>query len=225
MTANIADFNLTFGTIEPIPFPQGDYGNCTMFTKMGLNFQNKRAMLARWPNLDNETARYRWQYLESQPKTTDSFRVTEPDLVARMVKWSAEPDPWMHLFQKVRLRPSSKVVPVKSDKSQPLIGLVGRCISFVHVRSLTGTTLGTMLASRPADKPRTCGLRIALWIRWRAGCGTGKATRSCMALSCVSQPGLRSPLHPRSLWSSATQRTRHSSGRSQAVHTTIPSRC
>ena len=118
VTANIADFNLTFGTIEPIPFPQGDYGNCTMFTKMGLNFQNKRAMLARWPNLDNETARYRWQYLESQPKTTDSFRVTEPDLVARMVKWSAEPDPWMHLFQKVRLRPSSKVVPVKRDKSQ-----------------------------------------------------------------------------------------------------------
>ena len=93
-----------------------------MFTKMGLNFQNKRAMLARWPNLDNETARYRWQYLESQPKTTDSFRVTEPDLVARMVKWSAEPDPWMHLFQKVRLRPSYKVVPVKRDKSQPLIG-------------------------------------------------------------------------------------------------------
>lgn len=103
LTANIASFNLTFGTIEPVPFPRGCYGNCTMYTKMGLNFQNRKAMLARWPNVDNETGRYRWQFVESQPKTTDSFVVTKPpELVARIVKWSAEPDPWMHLFQKVR---------------------------------------------------------------------------------------------------------------------------
>ena len=110
LTANISGLNLTFGTIKPVPFPQGDYSNCTMFTKMGLNFQNTQAMLARWPNIDNETGRYRWQYVESQPKTTDSFTVTSPDLVARMVKWSAEPDPWMHLFQKVRLPFSLAIV-------------------------------------------------------------------------------------------------------------------
>ena len=109
LTANIAGFNLTFGTIKSIPFPQGDYGNCTMFTKMGLNFQNTKALLARWPNVDNETGRYRWQHVESQPKTTNSFTVTTPDLVARMVKWSAEPDPWMHLFQKVCFRSISTI--------------------------------------------------------------------------------------------------------------------
>ena len=100
LTADISSFDLDFGTIVPVPFPQGMYGNCTTYSKLGLNFQNTRAMLARWPNVNSTTGRYTWQYLESQAKTTDSFSVTQPDVVARMANWSAEPDPWMHLFQK-----------------------------------------------------------------------------------------------------------------------------
>jgi hypothetical protein len=75
-------------------------GNCTMYTKMQLVFQNETATIARWPNIlpGPNSGRYQWQYMDGD--SADGFVVTNTSAVSRIEKWGAEADPWVHAYTK-----------------------------------------------------------------------------------------------------------------------------
>ena len=100
LRADISSLGLNYGTMGE----GGDTtGDCTSFARMGLNFRNASAVLARWPNVlpstDNHTpGRYVWQKIETAGNS--SFSVNSSDAVVHMVKWSEECEPWIHWYTK-----------------------------------------------------------------------------------------------------------------------------
>ena len=100
LAADISGLGLDYGRMGE---GGGTTGDCTGFARMGLNFRNSSAVLARWPNVlpsgGPTPGRYAWRKIESSAGNS-SFSMNSSDAVSHMAKWSAEPEPWVHWYTK-----------------------------------------------------------------------------------------------------------------------------
>ena len=96
LTADLSSLNVDYGSMA---IGGGNYGDCTGYARAALVFSNTSMVLARWPNVNSTSGKYVWEKIKLA--SGKGFTVHDPAAVARMAKWGAEPEPWLHSYPQI----------------------------------------------------------------------------------------------------------------------------